>query len=204
MAVGVPMLTVQAADGELDGWASFSETAGVKTGEVWKLSADGVLICRGTPNGYLYTKKPYADFVMTLEWRWPPGGTAGKGGVLFRMSGDHLIWPRSLEAQLNAGAAGDFWALGGFGIGGPQDRMKTLEHPRFGQLRNLPRLGGVEKPVGEWNTMEIVAKGGVVVLKVNGEEVNRAEGCATAAGPILLTAEGAEIHFRNLRIESEK
>lgn len=203
-AEDVSLLTAQGADGEIAGWKSFHEGEGTRTGAVWHLDKGGVLVCRGNPNGYLFTERAYSDFVLSLEWRWPPGGKAGKGGVLIRLSGENRIWPRSLEAQLNAGAAGDFWALGGFEVGGPAERVKSLIHPRFGLLKNLPRLGGAEKPVGEWNGMEVVAKGGVVTITLNGEEVNRAEGCAPEAGPILLTAEGAEIHFRHLRIREAK
>lgn len=197
------LLTTQSPDGEIAGWKSFSETP-AKTGDVWRLGSDGVLGCKGNPLGYLYTAKDYADFKLTLEWRWPPGGKAGKGGVLIRMTGTHQVWPCSLEAQLNAGGAGDFWALGGFQLGGPEQRMKMLTHPKFGLLRNLPRLAGAEKPVGEWNTMEVTAKGGVVVIKMNGEDVNQCEGCSTVPGPILLTSEGTEIHYRNVRLCTEK
>lgn len=196
------LLTTQGEDGELAGWKCFLEGAGTPAGAVWRLEGDGLLVCKGTPNGYLYTGKSYADFVLALEWRWPPGGKAGKGGVLIRMSGENQIWPCSLEAQLNAGAAGDFWALGGFDIGGPQERVKVVPHPRFGLLKNLPRLRGTEKPVGEWNAMEVLAKGGVVIIRLNGEEVNRTEAAASTPGPILLTSEGTEIQFRNIRIRA--
>ncbi|GAG94962.1 unnamed protein product, partial [marine sediment metagenome] len=79
-----PVLNSQADDGEFEGWATYHEKAGVKTGDVWSLADDGVLICRGQPRGYLYTKKSYVNFTLSFEWRWPVGGEAGKGGVLLR------------------------------------------------------------------------------------------------------------------------
>ena len=54
-------------DGGLSGWKSFSEKPGLKTGNVWKLAADGVLVCKGTPKGYIYTEKSYANFVLKLH-----------------------------------------------------------------------------------------------------------------------------------------
>ena len=182
-------------------WDCYIAEPGVTRDDVWKLE-NGILVCRGTPLGYLYTKKKYTDFQLTLEWRWPPGGVPGKGGVLIRMTGEHRIWPRSLEAQLNVGEAGDFWGLGGYGLAGPAERWKSFQHDQFGDLTNLSKLENREKPAGEWNTYEIVAEGGTVTLRINGTEVNEAGGCAAVAGPICLTAEGSEIHFRNIRLIS--
>ena len=188
-----------AATRELAGWKAFSEESATKTRDVWKLGDDGVLVCRGTPRGYLATEKSFADFILRLEWRWP-AEKPGKGGVLIRQTGADKIWPKSLEAQINAGEAGDFWGLDGYVFGGPAERLKVVEHPQFGKLTNLKRTAGVEKPAGEWNRYEIKAEGETVTLSINGQEVNRATGCETAAGKILLTAEGSEIHIRNLEL----
>ena len=194
------LITSQTATGELPGWKSFHEDAKARTGDVWKLTDDGVLICKGTPKGYLYTEKDYLDFVLELEWRWPVDKKPGSGGVLIRMTGKHQIWPRSLEPQLNAGQAGDFWGLVGFPLDGPKERKKTIQHAQLGTLTNLAKLKPLEKPPGEWNRYKIVADAGVVTLVINGQEVNRATGCDVVPGKICLTAEGDEIHFRNVRL----
>ncbi|NQU25784.1 MAG: DUF1080 domain-containing protein [Candidatus Nealsonbacteria bacterium] len=185
------------ADGSA--WKHFSGEPGTKLGDVWK-TTDGVLVCKGMPNGYIYTTRDYADFMLRLEWRWPPEGKPGKGGVLLRTTGENRIWPKCLEAQINSPDAGDFWGLGGFRLTGPEDRSKSLEHPQFGKLTNVKKTEDVEKPAGQWNQYEIVADGDTVVLSINGKEVNRATGCETAPGKILLTAEGDEIHFRNVTL----
>jgi hypothetical protein len=118
------------------------------------------------------------------------------------MSGTHKVWPKSLEAQLNAGAEGDFWGLGGYALSGSADRLKTVQHPQFGKLMNLKRTQDAVKKPGEWNRYEIIAAGGTVTLKINGQQVNQATGCEQMAGPICLTAEGDEIHFRNVQVQS--
>ena len=120
--------------------------------------------------------------------------------MLVRMTGEHAIWPKCLELQLNMDQAGDFWGLRGYALSGPAGRMKTMEHKLFGTCRNLKRLGDLEKPAGEWNRHEAVVEGGTVTQKLNGQLVNRATDCETAAGKILITAEGQEIHFRNVRL----
>jgi len=200
----IPLLVSQGADGEIAGWRSFHEKAGTKTADVWRLQADGVLVCAGVPRGYLYTEKDYGDFELKVEWRYPRGATKSNGGVLVRMTGEHCIWPKCLELQLNMGQAGDFWGLRGFALSGPVERMKTMEHKLFGTCRNLKRLADLEKPIGEWNQHEAVVEGGTVTQKLNGTLVNRATGCETTAGKILITAEGQEIHFRNVRLIPRK
>ncbi len=196
----VNLIGSQSESGELAGWKSFHEDPKAQTGDVWKLADQGVLVCKGTPKGYIYTDKEYRDFVLQLEWRWPPGKKPGNGGLLVRMTGKHKIWPRSLEAQLNADQAGDFWGLDGYRLDGPADRKSTVQHKQFGALTNLKKLRGLEKPAGQWNRMKIVAGGDTVTLEVNGQDVNKATGCDVVPGKICLTAEGEEIHFRNVRL----
>ena len=57
------------------------------------------------------------------------------------------------------------------------------------------------KGKGEWNVYDVVAVDGVIKLSVNGKFVNgisRASGAER--GYLSLESEGAEIHFRNIRI----
>ena len=188
----------QISDG-LEAWEYYLADPEVELQDVWYIENE-VIICKGTPLGYLYTKRDYSDFVLKLEWRWPPGKKAGKGGVLIRMSGEHRIWPQSLEAHLNAGGAGDFWGLLGYQMSGPAERMQTSDHEEFGRLTNLKKTKNLEKPPGEWNTYEIIAEGDTVTLIINGQQVNKATGCDLNPGRICLTSEGDEIHFRNVEI----
>lgn len=181
-------------------WRAFHEDPTAETDEVWQIGED-VIVCTGNPLGYLYTEQNFTDFVLRLEWRRPPEKKPGKGGVLIRATGQHKIWPKSLEAQLNAGGAGDFWGLDGYGLNGPDQRTQSLEHPRFGKLTHVQNAVDAEKPPGEWNTYQIIARGDVVTLILNGQEVNRATGCDVVPGKICLTSEGDEIHFRNVRLE---
>ena len=188
----------QISDG-LEAWEYYLADPEVELQDVWHIENE-VIVCKGTPLGYLYTKRDYSDFVLKLEWRWPPGKKPGKGGVLIRMSGQHRIWPQSLEAQLNAGSAGDFWGLVGYGLSGPAERMQTSDHKEFGRLTNLKKTKTLEKPPGEWNTYEIIAEGDTVTLVINGQQVNRATNCDLNPGRICLTSEGSEIHFRNVEV----
>ena len=74
-------------------------------------------------------------------------------------------------------------------------------HPELlGQFNGRFEADGNENPVGEWNEYEIIVKGGHVVLIVNGEEVNRATEAEVIPGRICLQSEGAEIHFKDIRL----
>jgi len=186
--------------GEFPGWRSFHEAPGARTSEVWTLKPDGTLVCAGKPRGYLYTEQELMDPVVCLEWRYPPGTTNANGGVLVRMTGEHGVWPRSLEYQLNLRQAGDFWGIRVFEFGGPGERFRQMDHDTLGPLRHLKAQSAKEKAAGEWNHLEGRIAGAVSRQYVNGWKVNEATECAPETGRVLLTAEGQEIHFRNVRI----
>jgi hypothetical protein len=175
---------------DLTGWTAFlQDDAGMD--DVWTVE-DGVLICTGTPAGYVRTVDTYENYVLKLEWRWDPASKkAGNSGVLLRMVGEDRVWPRSVEAQLMSGSAGDFWAIDDY-------PMKTA--PERTRGRNTRKMHAAEHPVGEWNEYEIIVDHGRVTLKVNGQLVNEAWEVEEQAGHICLQSEGAEIHFRNIRL----
>jgi len=176
----------------LEGWHAVvpgAEKAGIKPLDVWSV-ADGVLTCKGTPGGYIRTEKKYTNYVLRLQWRFMPG-KAGNSGVLLRMVGEDKVWPKSVEAQLQSGQAGDFWNIDEFKM--------TVEKSRT-TGRNTKRTHTAERPLGEWNEYEIIVNKGDVVLHVNGEELNRATDVEEVAGYICLQSEGAEIQFKNIRL----
>ncbi|MFQ5506895.1 MAG: DUF1080 domain-containing protein [Planctomycetota bacterium] len=173
----------------LDGWSAFLK-GDARLEDVWSVTGDGVLLCKGMPKGYLYTRKEYLNFILELEWRFAPG-KAGNSGVLLRMQPPHKVWPKSIEAQLQSGNAGDFWNIGTFPM--QVDRRRTSG-------RNTKKTHPNEKPVGGWNRYEIIVDGGWVSLRVNGQVLNEAWNCAELSGPIGLQSEGAEIQFRKIHL----
>lgn len=178
---------------DLTGWKAFLADPNVKPEEVWSVQ-DGILICKGTPLGYIYTEKEYRDFILKLEWRWAPDKKPGNSGVLLRVHGEHKIWPRSVEAQLMYMNSGDFWLIDGYPMDtDPQYVDKNVPRHRW-------RHKTTEKPQPAWNEYEIIVKGDRVTLKVNGELVNEGWNAEVRSGHIALQSEGGEIHFRNIRL----
>jgi hypothetical protein len=90
---------------------------------------------------------------------------------------------------LNSGNAGDFWCI-------EQFPMTTVAARRNG--RNTKKTHGSELPLGEWNRYEIIADGGWVQLRVNGEVLNEAWDCEAVPGWIGLQSEGAPIEFKDV------
>lgn len=184
----------------LDGWGYFLVEPDVKMEDVWSVE-DGILICKGQPHGYLCTDKEFDNFKLVVEWRWAPGKKPGNSGVLMRITGDEMMLPNCVEAQLKHENAGDMYGFQGFKIDGDPARKKTVAgHKLGGDLTALPKTGTNEKKPGEWNEYEITADGGTITLEVNGKELNQATGCDTQAGKLGLQSEGGEIHFRTVRL----
>jgi hypothetical protein len=174
---------------DLAGWTACLPEGG-KMADVWSVK-DGVLICKGNPVGYIRTEADYTNYVLKLEWRFDPAKGPGNSGVLLRVVGEDKVWPRSVEAQLQSGNAGDFWNIDEF-------PMKTDTARLNG--RNTKKTHFAELPIGEWNEYEILVDHGSVRLNVNGELLNQAWDVWETPGKIALQSEGAEIHFRNIRL----
>src|ERR1051326_6911630 len=177
---------------DLTGWTYHLADPNVKMNEVWSVDRQGgILTCKGTPAGYIRTVDDYTNYVLRLEWRFKK---AGNSGVLLRVVGPDKVWPKSIEAQLQSGEAGDFWLIDEARLNTPPARVDR------GTPRHRLRTRTNEKPIGEWNQYEFTVDGDRITLKVNGEVLNEGTGAEEAPGKIALQSEGGEIQFRNIRL----
>ena len=186
---------------DLSGWTPYiwdryagKQDTKIPVDTVWTV-VDGVLICDGRPTGYLRTKTEHANYLLTFEWRFPPGSSGGNSGILVHTTTPNALgqWPKSVEVQLFRRNAGDFWVI-------PFDttlKVKNEAARRRGR-RYLNLTDDSEKPIGDWNKMEITCRGDEIIVKVNGDLVNHATDCSVQKGAICLQSEGAEIHFRKI------
>jgi hypothetical protein len=189
------------AGDSLDGWNVFLVDSKIKKEDVWNVK-DGVLVCKGEPLGYLYTKQQFKNFKLTLQWRWAPGKEPGNSGVLLRIAGDAVTFlPKCAEAQLKSGSAGDIWGFYGYQLKGDSARLRKIEnHEQLGNFMGVGLIKANEKEPGQWNTYDITVDQGQLTLVVNGEKVNEATDCDVLAGAIGLQSEGGEIHFRSIHV----
>ena len=196
---GKPQGAIDLFDGKsLAGWEHYLVKPDLKMSDVWSVR-DGLLVCKGTPMGYLATKKEFTNFKLVVEWRWPPGKPTGNSGVLMRITGKPRALPKCVEAQLKAGSAGDVYGFHGFNVKGAA-RMISAENKFVGKLSGVSKIKGAEKKPGQWNKYEITFNGGDITVILNGEKVNEATGCDVVAGKIGLQSEGGEVHFRTVRL----
>lgn len=167
---------------------------------------DGILVSNGKPEGHLITDASYANYKLTVEWRWP--GETGNCGVLVHASTPRRLYgmfPQSIECQLHAGNAGDFWCIGE-DITVPDMEARRGPKAKWGvdgdksrRIKNLTDTS--EKKPGEWNTMVIECRGRSITIWVNGDLVNQGSGCTADKGQIALQAEGAACEFRRLELQ---
>jgi hypothetical protein len=185
---------------DLDGWSHYLVEPDVAIGDVWSVQ-DGILVCKGEPLGHLHTTTDHTSFELVVEWRWAPGTEPGNSGVLMRINGEPRAIPRSYEAQLKSGDAGDVYGFWGMGLSGAEARKREAKgHELLGDMVGFAKIEGHENPPGEWNRYEIRLDGPRLVVHVNGKKVNEATGADVLAGPIGLQSEGGEIHFRKVEL----
>ena len=139
------------------------------------------------------TEKDYSNYELTVEWRWAPGGKPGNSGVLIHASTPKqlFVWPKSIEVQLGAGNAGDFWTIG---------EKLTIAGTEPQGRRWVKKAESNEKPTGEWNTLRIRCQDTKVSVWVNGTLMNEATDLSTTKGAICLQCEDREVHFRKVQL----
>ena len=174
---------------DLARWQVFVPDKSVGVEALWQVK-NGVIHCSGSPNGYLRTKRAYSNYVLTVEWRWLE--QPGNSGVMVHIQKPDAVWPKSIEAQLKSGDAGDFYVIGG---------TDFAEHVDKESRRVPKRLESNEKPIGQWNRYVIVCRHDTIQLYINGALQNEATKTTVTQGYIGLQSEGTPIEFRKIALE---
>jgi hypothetical protein len=161
------------------------------------------------------------------EKTWPPREHAARdSGLLLHGVGPDGgaggVWLESVECQMIEGGTGDLILVGGKGKveltaeaeerggqfyykpGAPLVTRTTGRfnwHGRDPEWKDVKGFRGpadVEKPVGEWNTLECICDGDRITNLLNGQVVNMARHSNHRRGKILIQSEGAEVLFRKI------
>ncbi|MCC6143701.1 MAG: DUF1080 domain-containing protein [Candidatus Hydrogenedentes bacterium] len=173
----------------LDSWELYLQDEGADPAATWTV-ADGVVKCTGDPAGYMRTKKPFKNYRLKFDWRWP--GEGGNNGALVHIQLPDKVWPKSIEAQLQADNAGDLWVVEGADF----DEHTDPENRRV-EKRNV----STEFKPGEWNNMIIECRPESIHVYVNEALQNIATNPTVNGGYIGLQSEGTPIEFRNIVLE---
>jgi hypothetical protein len=187
---------------DLTGWVNVNTAP-----DTWSVR-DGLLVCRGKPIGVMRSEKQYENFILHVEWmHLEPGGNSGvflwsdatpqartrlPSGLEVQML--ELEWPflnpdKDGKPRPLAYVHGELFGAGGLEVVPDNPRGKrsmSFENRCLGK--------------GQWNTYDVVAVDGIVKLSVNGKFVNGISKSSVRKGYLCLESEGAEIHFRNIKL----
>ena len=177
---------------DLNNWVFKLKDPSVDPATVFTLK-NGVIHISGNPYGYMRTKESYSDYKLHVEWRWPAEAT--NSGVFVHAQKPDSIWLKCVECQLQAGNAGDFVCMNGADMDQHTDKKKSF-------VTKMSKSS--EKPVGEWNKMEVICKANTIEVTVNGVLQNKGTNVNLSQGSVCLQSEGKEIEFRNVYLTKLK
>ena len=142
-------------------------------------------------DAYIATEKPYADFVLDLEFKF---NAKGNSGVFMRVGDMKEPVKTGFEVQI----------LDTYGL------EKPGHHDCGGIVHGTGPSKNMVKPAGEWNRYTITVKGRSVKVVFNGEQVidTVLEDIKMADRPntglIAFQDEALSVWYRNVRIKELK
>jgi len=175
----------------LDGWQGIG---GPTTN--WTVK-NGMLSCTGQKGSqWIATKKEYANFDLSLEYKIPKNGNSG---VFIRAPKEGAPWVAGMEIQV---------------LDDHGDKWKNLKPAQFtGSIYAVqaPEKRATKKS-GEWQTMRIRCMGTNCDVWINGEHVVKGDlsklakthtqpGLKRKSGFIGLQNHASPVHYRNIQIK---
>ena len=178
----------------LDGWVGNKTDYVVENGQITIYPDKG-------GSGNLMTEKEYANFSFRFEFKLTPGGNNGLG-IRAPLDGDAAY--KGMEIQILDNTA---------------DKYKDLhEYQYHGSVYGvIPAKRGFLKPVGEWNSEEVIAEGSHIKVILNGEVIvdgdikeaskggtldgKKHSGLKKKKGHIGFLGHGDVVSFRSIRIK---
>ncbi|MGZ7065213.1 MAG: 3-keto-disaccharide hydrolase, partial [Candidatus Aminicenantales bacterium] len=181
---------------DLSGWTGDTKGYAAENGRI--------VIYPERGSGNLYTEKEYSDFVFRFEFKLTPAANNGIG-IRAPLEGDAAY--AGMEIQVLEDGSLVYWDLQPYQFHGSIYGV-------------VPARRGILRPVGEWNTEEIVARGRRVIVTVNGTRIVDADidqagaegtidhrehpGLKRESGHIGFLGHGSIVEFRNIRIKELK
>lgn len=183
---------------DLTGWVYGTRQGGEnKAGQGYRVE-NGTLYCTREDGGNLFTANEYSDFVFRFEFRLEPNANNGIG-IRAPLEGDAAY--QGMEIQVLDDSGSQYTSL------------RAAQY--HGSIYDVvPAQRGHQKPVGEWNSEEITARGRRITVKLNGativdanlgdikdpEVLKKHPGLARSSGRIGFLGHGARVEFRNIRV----
>jgi hypothetical protein len=209
LAVIVPLAAFSAEEGftplfdgkSLGGWQGGKDGYEIK---------EGAIVSLPKGSGNLLTDKQYSDFHLKFEFKLTPGANNGIGLRIPTPEAGKRLDPAYAGMEIQILDDGD-----------ERYKGKIKEYQHHGSVYGVvPAKQGHLKPVGEWNSEEIILQGKQIKVILNGETIVDADlekastpqtvdgrehpGLKRDTGHICFCGHGAEVWFRNLRIKELK
>lgn len=177
------------------------------------------------PYGVLVTDDTFSDYRLQFEYQWgekkfiPRMESVRDAGLLYHVVGREIVWPTSVECQVQEGDTGDIFTVR-TQVESPVDATGKVfqDLPDGGSMRKFFRANGITRVIKSttaenegWNTVEVIVRGDSAIHLVNGRINNYCtrmkapsaeseELVPLTSGRIALQCEGAELYYRNIRI----
>ena len=200
------------------------------TYQVVNIDGQKMIRVSGDINAALATKSEFENYHLRLEFKWGEK-VYGKrnSGLLYHSYGPFGVafgtWMANIEYQLMHGSLGDTYLMantyceskvmkGGDGksfLYDPQGQPLPFSETDNG--RSVKKAFDAEKPLEEWNTVDLYCYGQTAVHVVNGQTVMVNTNCSKiedgqklplTKGKIQLQSEGGEFFIRKIEIEKIK
>jgi len=182
----------------------------------------------GEINGSLATRDTFSNYHLQLVFKWGDEiYTKQNSGLLYHSFGDFGValgtWMTNIECQLMHEKLGDTYLMentccetaitpveGGF------QYLKGGEVKPFGKDFNgqgIKKALDAEKPLGDWNTVDLycvdrtsvhVVNGQVVMINNNTGKMENGQNIPLKSGKIQLQSEGAELFIKTIQIKPIK
>ena len=194
------------------GWHSY----GKKTaGNEWKVEGGALHLDASTPNaerGDLVTNEAFKNFDLKLEWKI---SDKGNSGIIFYIHEDPAKYPETYETGMEMQVLDNGTPTR---LGQPDGKLYTH---RAGDLYDLLASKEADKPLGQWNAVEIKSKDGRLDFYMNGQHTlsttlwdkhwkqmvaiskfkDMPGFSAFKEGKISLQDHGDDVWFRNIKIK---
>jgi len=149
---------------DLSGFKSLyngKDLSGWKTTGNWLVQEDGSLLIQPRDGekgwqrygAYLWSDKKYKDFVLDIEYSYPPGGNSG---LFFRVGDLKDPVETGIEAQI---------------LDSSEKRGPLGHHDHGGIIRTVGPSQNMSRPPNQWNRMVVTCIGSHLQVELNGQQI---------------------------------
>ena len=195
------------------------------------MEKDGELLLyiTGEIYGGISTKQEYSNYHFKAKFKWGEKKWVAPhrnrdSGILYHCVGPQgtyaKAWMSSLQSQIQETHFGDFIAMGDVAVQGRVDSVHVVNGEVRGVYNPQAKLidtgraikrENLEKPTGEWNSLEVICLDTSSIHVINGRVVSAIENSRSTlndipqplySGRILLQSEGAEAYYKDIKIKA--